>query len=183
MIYTTRSQAAAAAVKELGEGKFFRTTRTHEGDWRFHYEPGDCPVAAWAKGKDFVAWVETDWFRDEDPAVKVGVLVITCRREELGQEDYLGIPEPFVIEPITPELFEGHKPLNPFEKATKKPRSSTGERAKSDVESPTKLVWQIADEMKDAERSAVVAACVARGVNKATASTQYYRWRAQRAKG
>ena len=51
-----------------------------------------------------------------------------------------------------------------------------GLRAKSDIESPVKVVWRIADEMKGADRKAVIAACEAAGVNKSTASTQFYKW-------
>lgn len=173
--FPMRSQAAQAAQRELGEGKFFRTTQDAEGDWKWHYEPGGNPVALWALGKDWVAWVETDWFRDEDPMVKVGVLVVTCQRAEIEQAEYLGIPEPFVIEPITPELWED--PKAPAKART----SSTGTRARSDVENPTKLVWRLADAMTGATRGDVVAACVFHGVNKATASTQYYRWQKARA--
>jgi hypothetical protein len=40
----------------------------------------------------------------------------------------------------------------------------------------TKRVWEIADSMPGAARSAVVAACVAEGINKNTAGTQYAHW-------
>jgi hypothetical protein len=39
-------------------------------------------------------------------------------------------------------------------------------------------VWQIATGMPKAERKDVLAACVKAGVNKSTAVTQYYAWKA-----
>lgn len=44
---------------------------------------------------------------------------------------------------------------------------------KSTVESPTKLVWRIADSMKGARRKDIIAACEAAGVAYYTARTQY----------
>jgi hypothetical protein len=46
----------------------------------------------------------------------------------------------------------------------------------STVDSPVKLVHAIADEMKGARRRDVIAACVAKGINRHTAATQYQRW-------
>jgi hypothetical protein len=172
-IFPTRSGAANAARKELGEGKFFRTTQNEDGDWKWHYEPGDCLASPFAS-LEFVAWVETAWNRfDNAPPEKLGVVVITCRIEELPDDFCMAA---VVVEPITPELWEDPNAPQP------KPRraSTGGERARSDVENPTKLVWQLADEMKGATRAEVVAACVERGVHKSTASTQYYRWKQAR---
>lgn len=167
--FPTRSGAADAARNELGEGKFFRTTQNADGDWKWHYEPGDCP-ARHMLAYEWVAWVETAWNRfDNAPPEKQGVVIITCRLEELTKSE---LDADLIYEPITPELFEDPNAPQP-----KQRRSSTGgERERSDVESPTKLVWQLADEMTGATRAEVVAACVAKGVHKSTASTQYYRW-------
>lgn len=175
--FPTRSGAAQAARKELGDGKFFRTTPTEDGDWKWHYEPGDNAGAEWAKARDYIAWVETAWSRPpEGEPVKLVVFIVTCRQEELPEVEGGAFPgDNYLVEPVTPELWED--PNKPQPKARS---SSTGERARSDVESPTKLVWQIADEMVGAERAAVVAACVERGVHKSTASTQYYRWKQAR---
>lgn len=48
---------------------------------------------------------------------------------------------------------------------------------RSTVESPVKVVHRICDEMKGAERDAIVARCVELGVNENTAKTQFYAWR------
>jgi hypothetical protein len=47
---------------------------------------------------------------------------------------------------------------------------------RSTAESPTKRVWAIADGMPGASRADVVAACVAQGINRNTAGTQYHHW-------
>jgi hypothetical protein len=39
-----------------------------------------------------------------------------------------------------------------------------------------KLVHDICDKMKGARRRDVIAACVAKGINKHTAATQFQRW-------
>lgn len=47
----------------------------------------------------------------------------------------------------------------------------------SSVKSPCTLVWSIAEEMPDAPRKDVIAACVEKGVAYNTARTQYQQWR------
>ena len=64
----------------------------------------------------------------------------------------------------------------PVAKAEAPKAEATKREAKSTVERPTKLVWHIADEMKGAKRSEVVAACVAKGIAYYTARTQYQQW-------
>ncbi len=166
--YFTRSQAAKAAQKAGLTN--FRTVLdgTHRGFWRFHSMPGVSPAAEWAKGKDFVHHVESDFVDEGRQPGQVGVLVITCTLEEIADEM---IPVGFRLEPITPSLFKPER-----DDVGRRDHAPSAQRAKSDVESPTKLVWQIADSMPGADRAAVVEACVAAGVNKATASTQFYRW-------
>jgi hypothetical protein len=51
---------------------------------------------------------------------------------------------------------------------------------RSTVDSPTKRVWAIADGMPGATRAEIVAACVAEGINKSTAGTQYFHWNTAR---
>ena len=53
-------------------------------------------------------------------------------------------------------------------------------RAKSDVESPSKIVWAIADADPKAARKDVVAAAVAKGVTPNTANAAYQHWRKAR---
>lgn len=49
------------------------------------------------------------------------------------------------------------------------------------VDRPTKLVWDIADNMPDAKRKDVIAACVLKGIAYGTARTQYQHWFKQKA--
>lgn len=126
---------------------------------------------SWCIGKDFVAWHEVH--QDENGQFHP-VLIVSCTREELVDE---AIPDHFIVEPQTPELFE---PQTASRTRSVKSHEPKAERAKSDVASPTKLVWQIADSMPNASRADVIAACVAKGVNAATASTQFSKWRKAR---
>jgi hypothetical protein len=170
--FVFRSQAVEAAQREH---KNFRTSQDEHKMWKFHYEPGESPAEGW-QHFDFVNHVETGWDRSGDTPRKVGVLVVTCRLDEITNEDLAAIKKQgHIIEPLTPSLFDKGGTDTPKANA-RKGTSGAFERARSDVESPVKLVWRLADEMAGAERKDVIAACVAAGVNKATASTQYYRW-------
>jgi hypothetical protein len=51
-------------------------------------------------------------------------------------------------------------------------------KLKSTIQSPVKVVWEIAEQMKSAARKDVVAECMKRGVNVHTARTQFQRWSA-----
>lgn len=48
------------------------------------------------------------------------------------------------------------------------------------VRGATAKVWEIADGIGKADRNAVIAACVAQGINSSTAATQYSKWRKTR---
>lgn len=62
-------------------------------------------------------------------------------------------------------------------------RSTVAVRPRSEIESPVAVVWRVTGEMVGKARGEVIAACVALGVNKSTASTQFYKWGiAQKAK-
>ena len=156
----------------------FRTKQNNDGMWKAYYEPGTSPAESML-AHDWVAWVETAW----EDQVKKGVVVVNIRFDEL-QIELATLADPtiqgFIYEPRTPSLWQGGKDDEPVAKTTKAATGGEatpkGQRAKSDVENPTKLVWRLADEMVGSTRIEVVAACVAQGVNKATASTQYYRW-------
>lgn len=54
-------------------------------------------------------------------------------------------------------------------------------RAEGEVPAPTKgataKVWEIAGGMASASRGDIIAACVAEGINAATAATQYSKWK------
>lgn len=169
-VFVYRSQAAEYAKKQGWSS--FRSKQDEHGMWFAHYEPGESPAVKW-EGVDFVHHVETDWDRSGATPRKIGVLVINVTKPELDAAIWDAInQEGLLVEPITPSLWSkgDDKP------EAKARNASTGERAKSDVESPTKLVWQIADEMVGASRKDVIAACVAKGVHPSTASTQYSRW-------
>ena len=59
-----------------------------------------------------------------------------------------------------------------------------GEGAQGGGEAPvrgaTAKVWGIADEVGKADRNAIIAACVAQGINPSTAATQYSKWKKAR---
>lgn len=181
MHFNTRSQAAKAAQKvNVLPGAFWTLSfpdRNGLGGrrWKYASMTKNVPAAIdWAKGKDYIAWVETHYIDGgRQPGVRA-VMIVSVTRDEIPLEDsaeatVLG----YSFEPMTPDLWGRDKGST----EAKSTRSTTGgQRAKSDVESPTKLVWKIADEMPGADRKEVVAACVAAGVNQSTASTQYYRW-------
>ena len=63
---------------------------------------------------------------------------------------------------------------------TPAPAPENKPKNRSTVANPTKAVWQIADEMKQANaavtRKQVVDECVRRGIALYTARTQYQRW-------
>lgn len=178
MLFQTRSQAARAAQKvNVLPGAFNTHDLPDRGGrvWKYSSMQKNVPAAIdWAKGKDYIAWVETHFVdQGRTPGVRA-VLVVTCPVDLIPLNDsaeatMLG----YSFEPTTPSLFA---PQSGKDDAKGTSRPNPGQRAKSDIESPTKVVWRIADEMIGADRKAVVEACVAAGVNKATASTQFYRW-------
>lgn len=53
-------------------------------------------------------------------------------------------------------------------------------RAKSDIENPSEIVYALADEMKGAKRKEVVEAAIAKGVTPNTARAAYQHWRKDR---
>lgn len=167
--FLNRSDAMHYARKQ--GWKTFRTVYDAKDDvWKAGYEQGISPAEEWAQGKDFVAWTETTW----DEGVKRGVLIVSCTEEELADEN---IPEDFVVEPQTPELWAHEKPKRGGSTSTKTPH---GERERSTVVNPTRLVWRIADEMVGKERKEIIARCIAEGIHPSTASTQYAKWRKER---
>lgn len=173
--FHSRSQAARQAKRD--GVKVFETMRdpTHRQYWRYLARNLHAnPAAEWAKGKDYVAWTEVRHIDGGREPGYQGVLVITCTLEELPE----AIPAEFHVEPITPELFDTASKgglSSTTGGAPASPRASY-QRAKSDVESPVKIVWSTADSMPGASRNEIVEACVAKGVNKSTAQTQYYKW-------
>lgn len=165
-----RSQCVKHALK--AGFKNFRTTRNLDGLWVAHYEPGDCPAAEWATGRDFVSHVETKWV----DGVRTGVVVVRITKEEvndLGDDEK--IPAEFQVEPINAELW-GQDPTKHSPTRPRRDGAVSAHRAKSDVESPVKVVWRIAGEMQGKPRAEIIAACVEAGVNNSTANTQYYKY-------
>lgn len=177
MRFLSRSQAATAAKRVTAPGEGFYTfdmpgaNSTPSGRiWKYLTHRHPSPEAElWAKSRDYVSHVEVapvDGFRTSEV---VPVLVITCTLEEVPTADRAEVKElGYRFEPITPSLFQP-------EVEERKPGAST-QRERSSVQSPTKLVWEIADSMPGAARDQVITACMERGVHKSTASTQFYRW-------
>jgi len=168
--YATRSQVARQARRQNIE--CFHSVRLPNLGWRLINMEARSPTfgdaLAYARTVDFVSHVEVMHIDGgRQPGLR-SVLVVTCRKDELPE----GVP--FDVEPVTPSLWDDGA-ADHFEHRARS-TTSAGPRAKSDVESPTKLVWRLADEMPGADRKAVIDACVAAGVNKSTAQTQYYKW-------
>ena len=102
--------------------------------------------------------------------------------------------QPMLVEPeaggrwsiFTPTP-EGSKPTEPAPSGDRAQPQPTPRRTassatapirnRSDGDSPVKRVWAMAEAMPGASRSEVVAACVAVGINKNTAGTQYFHWK------
>lgn len=172
-VFATRGQCLRKARRE--GIKAFRSLRIGNQGWRLitmpDTNPALDPAIAFADACDWVSHVEVHSVDEgRQPGTRV-VLIVTCFKDEIPDT----IPEGVEMEPITPSLWDGDK--DAFEHRSREHKATAaGPRAKSDVESPTKLVWKIADEMPGADRKDVIAACIERGVNKATAQTQYYRW-------
>lgn len=172
--YLSRRSAALAALR-AGVANFqTRLDPLNRPHWKFNAMPGPCPAKEWAEGKDFVHHVESDWNEEGRLPGYTGVLVVSCTLNEISPAEHAEIKAlGFRIEPLTPELFgKGEGSLT----ARRSASSTGGQRAKSEAESPVKVVWRIAEEMKGQDRKAIVAACVAAGVNQSTAMTQFYKW-------
>lgn len=171
MSYLARSSAAIAA-KRKWPGAFMTWFDSKVSAWysKEIMKPLSEDALAWEK-QDFVHHVEwTTGYEHERftgeklefPQQLYTCLVVSCRREEITET----IPDGYLLQPLTRDLW---RDVND----TTRP---AGTRAKSDIESPVKVVWRLAEEMKGADRKAVIAACVEAGVNKSTAATQYYKW-------
>lgn len=177
MRFLSRSQAAAAAARVTAPGEGFYTfdmpgANSSPGGriWKYLTHRHPSPEAeAWAKSREYVRHVEcapNDGFRT---STVTPVLVITCTLDEVPEADKVEAKSlGYRFEPITPSLFQVER-----EEVNK---SAGALREKSSVQSPTKVVWETADSMPGAPRDQVIAACVEKGVHKATAGTQYYRW-------
>lgn len=169
-IYATRPQVARQARRQGIE--YFHSIFIPNRGWRLVNMEARSPTfgdaLAYSKTVDFVSHVEVMHIDGgKQPGLR-SVLIVTCRKDELPED------VPFDVEPVTPSLWADGAADN-FEHRVRS-STSAGPRAKSDVESPTKLVWCIADETVGKDRKEVIDACVAAGVNKSTAQTQYYKW-------
>lgn len=184
-----RKQAVEAAHKAGYVG--FRTKfDTSTEMWKALYSDKDLsPAHEYAQRCEFVHHAEVE-FRD---GRKVGVLVVTITLEELHLEHGTvnqdtsgthwftpgmaqGGPN-YIVEPLTLDLWEPDPPTGTLGTVKRSVTSATSAiRERSTAESPVKLVHRLADEMRGQPRKDVIAACVAAGVNKSTANTQFYHW-------
>lgn len=115
------------------------------------------------------------------------------RRLREEEEKKNPTPEPVVVSELPPEKKDVKsatsglptrvvKQVEAKVKATKAPRSVADDNKihKSQVESPTKRVWHIADEMTTANpgttRKQVIEECTRQGIAYYTARTQYQQW-------
>lgn len=173
-LYRTRDLASRHAKRNGLTNFWIDLSHTTRDAYRIIEMPGVSPAAEWAKGKDFVHHVESRYIDEGKSPGMQGVIVVTCTLKELADEN---VPDEFLIVPLTPSLFDAESVnVSRRAKGDRSADAPKGERAKSDAESPVKIVWATADAMPGATRQEVVAACVAKGVNSSTASTQFYRW-------
>lgn len=181
--YVSRAQAAKAAYAH--GHMFFRTKRDpiQKQYWTFMRRsvPLDKPAAFdWAKGKDWVRWVEADWVDEGRQPGYINVLMVSCLKSEippaeLAEAEALG----YRIEPQTPSMWEKEdaRDMKTMESAKRKATLTLG-KPRSESKGATKRVWEIADALGGMPtRAEVVAACVAEGIHEQTAMTQYYRWK------
>lgn len=164
--FPSRSAAAYHGKRHFGN---FMTLLMPGTGWRVIEMPGVSPAAEFAKGKDFVAWVESAHIENGRQPGLQGVVVVTLTQEEIALES---IPSEFIVQPQTPSLWDD----SPDTELKTTGSVIINGRVRSEAESPVKLVHRLADEMKGKTRAEVIAACVAAGVNKSTAATQYYKW-------
>lgn len=151
--YLTRRAAVAAARK--GVAPFMTYFDQHVQAWYIRPVELALPAEALAlEALPFVSHVE--WaLRDSH---LMPCIVVTCPLHEANPS----IPAAFTIEPLDASTW-----ANP---------ATAYQRPKSQIASPVKVVWAKATEMIGATRAEVIAACVALGVDKSTAATQYYKW-------
>lgn len=208
MSHVYRSFALEQARKANYVG--FRTVLTKEKMWKCVYEPGDNPADEYAKTADWVHHGEVVWWpnaKDPDQPARVGVLLVNITKDELlveGKLIYEDKNDPraaiwispfdapdkvFLVEPITPSLWDGQdpnwSPATVTKRNTRQGSNPTGgsfTRARSEVGSPVKLAHEIFNRMQaqlgavPLKRGDAVTEAVAAGVNKSTAGTQFYHW-------
>lgn len=153
MSYLTRT-AAVAAARKTGATSYMTTFDRHVNAWYVRGVDLALPAEALAlEALPFVHHVE--WALVNSNLTPCAV--VTCALANVTD-----IPAGVHVEPINTEVW-----------ATP---AATYQRPKSSVASPVKFVWATADAMKGATRAEVIAACVAAGVDKSTAATQFYKW-------
>lgn len=177
--FVTRSQAARKAARL--DLKSFNVVRLGNDGYRLSSmsdHPGIDAAREYAKACDWINHIETHYVDEgRTPGTKL-VFVVTCFRDEIPADEMMDGVD---VMPITESLWGDDKEA--FSHRARAPKPSGEPRAKSDVESPTKLVWKIADEFGKAamlltkeDRAVIVSRCVEQGVNESTAKTQVYRW-------
>ena len=182
-VYFSRSRAALHGIRAGWSA--FRTFQPFPADktaWTIKQQPegpGIKFAKMFAEGKDFVHHCEVT-----DDAIPV--LVVTCFREEIIEE----IPEPLILEPITPELWAHNRDSYPRPRFAP-PRLSQGnsdtaahddtttERAPraASVGGAVAICKQALIE-SGGDRATYTRLCEERGVIKATMNTQWSRLRA-----
>lgn len=182
-VFFSRSNAARDAMRR--GIRSFETMEVPAGQGAWTYEirrdgPGIEYALDYAKGKDWIAWVELT-------ELEVPLLIISCLIEEIDEV----IPDLFGIRPITPELWEelpqGARrkrrarllPLDQPEagEATPAPRprreTPSGEPKPKAVGAKA-IVREVFREMPGASKAEIITACVARGVPEQSAKGLYY---------
>ena len=155
---------------------YFSTYQDAQGYWWYR-----------AEGKSIAADKALEFASDKDYIAHAGekdgkpLIVVTITKPELAEHE---IPAHFIVEPVTPSLWDtdGRHGSGAVKGGARNVQRSGGQRAKSAVESPVKIVFGICDAAYAKlgvlpERKAMVAEAMAQGVTENTAKAQFYRWR------
>jgi hypothetical protein len=115
----------------------------------------------------------------EEPVKKL-LIVDETAGEKVPEEYKLPEPTPLPPEKTTIASKTSGQPQRVTKEVAAKEKPEDGRIHKSRVQSPTKLVWHIADEMTAADsavtRRQVIEECTRRGIAFYTARTQYQQW-------
>lgn len=169
-IYVLRSSAVRAARREVGEGNF---EIQENDDGLFTWSKNQPKVgvkAAPKKKKEITIVVETE--ASPKPELPAFVSPRVASR----------MASPTTVTPA-PVIQTEKKVTSGVPTKTKMPTWAQGKH-QSEIESPTKSVWEIADQMFAADptiaRKTIVETCVRQGIAYYTARTQVQLWRTAR---
>ena len=188
--YALKSSASRAAKQDgLNDGDFIIMQSAREEGWYYMKKDNGQKIVDTKKP---LTDADRKRLRDEAFAGDDDDVII---RKPLVVHDYT---DPVVEEPIEERIVETVYPTANVRSATSPPggtplklvippKSPTSKSHKSTVDSPTRLVWHIANEMIKVNelvtRKEVIAECERQGIAHFTARTQYQQWSTARKLG